>query len=86
LSAVKTSAAASLPRYLAMTGLATLVAAASRYALKIAQELFPYAARTAPGPGWPWWRARRPAGLDHADRDALPCFREVLAAIARALE
>ena len=24
--------------------------------------------------------------LDHVDRDSLPCFREVLAAIARALE
>jgi hypothetical protein len=24
--------------------------------------------------------------LDHVDREALPCFREVLAAIARALE
>jgi hypothetical protein len=49
LSAVKTSAAASLPRYLAMTGLATFAEAASRYALKIAQELFPYLAKNGAG-------------------------------------
>jgi hypothetical protein len=59
LSAVKTSAAASLPRYLAMTGLAT-------YPVHLASV--------------------RNRVLDHVDRDALPCFREVLAAIARALE